>query len=87
VHQATQATQPAPVQPLAGYGSSRSSQGLDGLAIVGYACAVLLPLAGLVIGLIKANRYDGGTNHGAWIVGVSVLAFVFWVAVLSTGGN
>lgn len=62
----------------------------DGLVVPGYILAFLIPLVGLILGIVVASRHKGtGTNHGVWIIVVAVCSFIFWTAVLSSsdGGS
>jgi hypothetical protein len=61
------------------------SQGLSGLVVVGYVTAVLLPIVGFVLGIVCATRRDEPqtARHGVWVIIVSVVAFVVWLAILS----
>ena len=45
----------------------------NGLVVAGWVCAILLPLIGLIIGLVIASRND---ERGKWVIGVSVLMMV-----------
>jgi thiol:disulfide interchange protein len=63
------------------------------LVVAGYILAVVLPLAGLVIGVILINRSEARTvKQGVWMIAVSVVAtFLFFVVLIvgvhSTGGE
>lgn len=62
-------------------GSQRAEakeQRATGIVIVGYICAVLLPVAGAVIGATQLNR----NRHGIWIVVVSIAMVV--VSIIAT---
>lgn len=54
----------------------------DGLVSAGWACAILFPLAGLVIGLVLVSR--GNADQGGWIATTS-LAIMIVAAVLLVG--
>jgi hypothetical protein len=58
-------------------GSGEKEQAASGIIIAGYILAVLIPLVGFIIGLTQVNR----NRHGIWVVVVSVVAFVVWLAV------
>ena len=49
------------------------------LSILGWACAVFLPLAGFLIGLAVIAR--GRTSTGLAIVGLSVVAAAVWYLI------
>lgn len=60
----------------------RQRERMSGLAIIGYINAVVIPLAGAIIGIIVGIRHQGpGKNHGPWIIGVSVIAFIVWTMI------
>ncbi len=46
---------------------------------VGYVMAVLFPLVGFIMGLVRLNK----SKQGVWIVVVSVLAFIIWLAIFT----
>jgi len=72
---------PAAAQPQA-------SGGISGLDIAGYILAVIIPLVGFILGIVSAVKHKGqGTNHGVFIIIVSVVAFIFWLVILSSGGS
>ena len=48
----------------------------DNLSILGWACAVFLPLAGLLIGLAVLAR--GRTSTGLAIVGLALVSSAIW---------
>ena len=49
-----------------------------GLLVAGYLCAVLLPIAGIIIGIITLVK--GVIGHGITIIGVSLF---MWVVIFS----
>jgi hypothetical protein len=70
--------------PATGYGApTADSTRVDATTIIGYICAVIIPIVGLVLGLVKMGQYRGqGTNHGQWIVLVSVAVIVLYVIAI-----
>src|ERR1019366_1291588 len=70
--------------PATGYGAPPAdSTRVDATTIIGYICAVIIPIVGLVLGLVKMGQYRGqGTNHGQWIVLVSVAVIVLYVIAI-----
>ncbi len=54
-------------------------QEATGIIIAGYIFAVLMPLVGFIIGLTQINK----NRHGIWVVVVSAVAFVAWLAIFS----
>lgn len=46
--------------------------------IAGYVFAVLIPLVGFIIGLTQINR----NKHGIWVVVLSCVAFLIFLAVI-----
>jgi len=75
-------SQIAPAAPAPADTSSVSS----GLVIAGYVFAVLIPIVGLVLGLVAAAKHTGsGTRHGVWIVVTAVVAFLLYVSLMAGG--
>jgi hypothetical protein len=67
--------------------TSQTQSGM-GLAIAGYVFALLIPIIGLIIGIVVTKRHSGvGVNHGVWIILVAVLSAVASVAMLSAAGS
>ncbi len=61
-------------------------QGTSGLVIVGYIFAVLMPIVGLILGIIAATRQDPRTKkHGVWIMLTATVAFAIYIALTNTG--
>jgi hypothetical protein len=59
--------------------------GADRLLALGYITAIAIPPVGLVIGIIIAIRFGRPySTHVGWIVGLSVVAAVVWVLILSS---
>lgn len=58
-----------------GSGRGPKEQQVTGIVIAGYICAVLLPVAGAVIGATQLNR----NRHGIWIVGISIAMVVLGI--------
>ena len=70
---------PEPAEPAKAAVSS-------GLVVAGYVSAFLIPLLGLILGIVAAKKHNGtGTNHGAWIIGVAVAWFVVTLLIVSAG--
>jgi hypothetical protein len=62
--------------------SDREAAG--GLVVVGYITAVLMPLIGFILGIVVATRPAKVTSkHGAWIIVVSIIAFILWLAIIA----
>jgi hypothetical protein len=60
-----------------------------GLVIAGYIFAVLIPLVGFILGVVAATRPQKQiSKHGVWIIVVSVIVTVLYLAaVLHAGGS
>jgi len=59
-----------------------------GLVIAGYVFALVIPIVGLVLGIVTAKKHNGvGTNHGVWIVSLSVLSFIASAAIIAAAGS
>lgn len=57
------------------------------MVVVGYITAVIMPIIGLVLGIVAVTRPDPSvTRHGAWIIGLSALMFVIYVFLLLAVG-
>ena len=54
---------------------SDTSTSDDGLVTAGWICAILIPLVGLIIGLVLISR--GDSDQGGWIAAVSVAVSLF----------
>ena len=52
----------------------------NNFVVAGYLTAVLLPIAGFFIGLYLMTQKESG--HGAACMGLSILAGIFWLAVI-----
>jgi hypothetical protein len=50
---------------------------------VGYALAILLPLIGFIVGLVRINK----SSHGIWIVVTSTVVFFLWLALVASAGS
>ena len=58
------------------------SEPVSGLVIVGYILAALMPGIGFILGIVVATRPDKAiAKHGVWIIVVSVVAFIVWLAI------
>jgi multisubunit Na+/H+ antiporter MnhE subunit len=61
----------------------QEQQSAGALVPVGYILAVVMPLVGFVIGIVVATRPQKVTSkHGAWIIVVSVIAFIIYFAII-----
>lgn len=58
-------------------------QEASGVVVAGYAFAVLMPLIGFIIGLTQINK----SRHGIWVVIVSVVAFIVWLAIIGASAD
>lgn len=60
-----------------------------GLVVAGYIFAVVIPLVGFILGVVAATRPQKQiSKHGVWIIVVSVLVTVLYLAaVLHAGGS
>ncbi len=57
-----------------------TEQKQDPLPILGWACAIVIPLAGLMIGLAVLSR--GKRQTGMGIIALSLVASAVWAYVL-----
>jgi Protein of unknown function (DUF2510) len=57
--------------------NGEKQQEASGIIIAGYIFAVLMPIVGFILGLTQVNR----NRHGIWVVVVSVIAFIVWLAI------
>ena len=64
-------------------GSVEKAQAADGIIIAGYIFAVLFPFVGFFIGLSQINK----NRHGIWVVVVSVIAFIVWLAIITSSAS
>jgi hypothetical protein len=81
---------PPPGHPYAGQMYPQpAQQGVSGLVIVGYVTAVVIPIVGFILGIVCATRRDEPqtARHGVWVIVLSVLAFVIWVAIISSNNS
>jgi hypothetical protein len=68
------------VTPNAGQGEFQG-----GLVITGYILAVLIPLVGLILGIVTITRPAQATKkHGIWIILLSIVAFAIFYAALAS---
>jgi NADH:ubiquinone oxidoreductase subunit 6 (subunit J) len=69
-----------PTSGLAEQALSRASR----LLVAGYVLAVVMPIAGFVIGIILVNRSEARTvKQGVWMIALSVVAtFVLFVVLI-----
>jgi uncharacterized protein YacL len=64
------------------------STGSDTQRIValGYITAIAIPPIGLIVGLVIALRREQTlARHAVWIIVISLIATVVWVAVFASG--
>ena len=53
---------------------------------LGYITAIAIPPIGLIVGIVLARRHDQPpARHALWIIVISVIATVVWVAVFASG--
>jgi Protein of unknown function (DUF2510) len=78
---------PPPPSTVAEDRSAGEASGNMGLVIAGYILAVVVPLAGFILGIVVATRTQKHVSkHGVWIVVVSiVVTALYLVAVLHSG--
>jgi uncharacterized membrane protein YhaH (DUF805 family) len=77
---------PAPAQQPAPAHQPEESAG--GIVVVGYITAVLMPLIGFVLGIVVVTRPAKATSkHGAWIIVVSIVAFIVWLSIIVHGSS
>jgi hypothetical protein len=56
------------------------------LVALGYISAVAIPPVGLIVGLVLARRRPQAlARHAVWIIVISLIATVVWVAVFASG--
>ncbi len=56
------------------------------LVVLAYITAVALPLIGLILGIVVATRPSKAySKHGTWIIVLSILALIAWIAVFASG--
>lgn len=54
-----------------------------GLVVGGYLSAVLIPIVGLILGVMASRRYEGvGTNHGPWMIAIAALSLALNLLIL-----
>jgi hypothetical protein len=59
-----------------------------GIVVTGYIFAVLMPIVGFVLGIVAVTRPAKATSrHGVWIIVASVVAFIVWWAILTSGSS
>jgi hypothetical protein len=76
----------APAAPT-GYAAGPSTR-VDALTVIGYVCALIIPIVGFVLGLVKMGQHRGReTNHGLWIVLLSVGVFVLDIVIIVVSGS
>ena len=56
-----------------------------GLVVVGYVLAVLIPIAGFILGIVAVTRPDRRTRrHGIWIIVVAVAVVVLYAVLVAS---
>lgn len=61
-----------------GLGTAGQAPENDGLATIGWITAILMPLIGLIVGIVLSSRND---RRGTQIAIAAVAAFVFWIII------
>jgi hypothetical protein len=56
----------------------------DTLVIIGWITAVLIPIVGLILGIVVATR---GDKRGAWVIIGSIVVFLISFAILTAAGS
>jgi uncharacterized membrane protein YhaH (DUF805 family) len=73
-------------RPMAAADDQQSGPGA--LVWVGYVLAVLMPLIGFILGIVVATRPSKATSkHGVWIIVLSIVAFIVWLAIIIHGAQ
>ena len=69
-----------------GSASKAKSESVRRLVVLAYITAVALPLIGFILGIVVATRpIKAYSKHGVWIIVISIVASVVWIAVLASG--
>lgn len=59
-----------------------------GSPALGYILAVIIPIIGFIIGIVYLAGSDPNKKkHGGWVMGLSVLAGVIYIALVSNSGS
>ncbi len=62
--------------------------GFSRLDVAGFILALVLPLFGLIVGVILVRRPDKqAARHGVWIIAISLLVGLLFVAALIAGAH
>ena len=78
-----QAAAPISAPPVAA-----EEEGTSGLVIGAYILAFIMPFVGFILGIVVATRpAKAVSKHGIWVIVASIVAFVFWLAILSSGST
>jgi hypothetical protein len=56
----------------------------DTLVIIGWITAVLIPIVGLILGIVVATR---GDKRGTWVIVGSIVVFLISFAIIASAGN
>jgi hypothetical protein len=58
------------------------------LVPLGYILSIIIPIVGFVLGIVAVTRPNkAASKHGPWIIVVSVLAFIAWLAILVSAAH
>ncbi|MEZ0580365.1 DUF2510 domain-containing protein [Nocardioides sp. MH1] len=71
----------APMPMLAPMPMVRAQGMGDGVLVVGYITAIFIPVVGFIIGIVAMSKGRGG--HGAAMLVISIVAFMFWLNALT----
>jgi RNA polymerase subunit RPABC4/transcription elongation factor Spt4 len=75
---------PPPAPYAARRAPDRADSGLSALVVVGYVMAVVIPIVGLILGIVAATRNDDSDRgHGPLVVALAVGSFLLWLAILN----
>ncbi len=54
-----------------------------GLVVTGYVTAVLLPIVGLILGIVVATRPNTPASRNGWkIITLSIVTWVVWIVIV-----
>ncbi|MFZ0088311.1 MAG: hypothetical protein WAL63_02305 [Solirubrobacteraceae bacterium] len=69
-----------------GAGPPGANASIQRLVVLGYITAAAMPPIGFVLGLLLALRLTKPNSaRGLWIMGVSVIAAIVWLLLLTSG--
>jgi hypothetical protein len=69
------------VAPTEAQSTPKPDAASDGVVIAGYLMAILMPILGLIVGIVLMAKNRMG--HGMAVMTTSVFAFFIWLAVLA----